>query len=247
MSPSLNGVMPNTPVPRAGSTRPTPQRVQPQWAVHRTDSATHDRVMAQSPRPAHTPQPEIWVTGEGSRSTTPAPPLSSMGPPLIPSFADGNGNLSMDGTMNGTELGPTQLPSRQQRPAHEPLFLPSSQDDFPPPMSQLQLEAEAELVGMSEADLDALVADDDEDFGFQPDGSFAVLSSQKDTERELISVTAMGSYAGRLIHATSVGQDPDFEELVDDEMLAPTQSSQGQDDSGKVKFHHHHSIHSTGY
>jgi hypothetical protein len=131
---------------------------------------------------------------------------------------------------HSTELGPTQLPSQGQ--ALQPLFLPSSQD-LQPQMSQLQLEAQADLAGMSDADLDALVADDDEDFGFEPDGSFAVLSSQKLSERPL-APTFVAGRTSRLFQSTVVEQRSETDELMEDEMLTPTQSSQSRDDSIKV-------------
>jgi hypothetical protein len=219
-APSLNNAMPLTPMPRDGSTRPAPQRVQPQWAVHRMDAATHARIMSKSPR---TPVQRVWPPAD-SRGASPAPP-SSMGPPPLPAtFPRGDIDTSMSG--NGTELGPTQLPSQGQM--HEPLFLPSSQG-LHPQMSQLQLQAAADLMGMTDEDLDALVADDD-DFGLEADGSFAVLSSQKLSERPLAYTHPRPS---NLFQSTVARRDSEVDELVDDEMLTPTQS-QGRDDSIKV-------------
>jgi hypothetical protein len=216
--------------------RATPARAHPQWAVHRTDSATHARLMASAGRSSA--PPSSWP-GPGPANGTPG----VMGPPLPPprfsqASAPGGDAPGDDGEGAGyMEPFPPALPS-----VREPLFLPSSQasegapsasqafaPELPPALSQLQLDGAAELEGLDDAALAAFINDDaDSDLELQPDGTLAVLSSQRQSERELLSVAAPGTMDRtnhRLMHATSVGRGPDFDELVDDEEIAPTQSN----------------------
>jgi hypothetical protein len=220
--PSANGTARSTSASH-GAVR-TPQRSAPQWAVQRTDEESHSLAMDNMSR--RSPAPPSW-SNPSSRAATPVQ-LTAMGPPPVPTFPRSDvGNVSNA----GTELGPTQLPS--QGLVLQPLFFPSSQEqDLGPPLSQLQLDGEAELAGMTEEDLDALIADDD-DLDFAPDGSFAVLSSQKDSERELRPMAVTG-LPGSVFPTTNPTEDHVFEELMDDEMN-PTQS-QDRDDSKVSNF-----------
>jgi hypothetical protein len=202
---------PQTPIAQVGAVNHTPQRVTPQWAVQRTD--TNERMRTMSPaRAASSPAPVQQLR---------AVSFEPMGPPPDP---EPHYDSSMLG--NGTELGPTQQPLQEQ--THEPLFFPSSQD-LGPPMSQLQLDAQAEVNGLTDAALDALMADDD--FGYEADGSFAVLSSQRDTERELLPMNSVGYQASRMLHASLADRHhymDDTDEVIEDEM-APTQSTIQED------------------
>lgn len=212
----------SAPAGREGSTRPTPARIHPQRAVQRTDPATHARIMAATSRASMPPPPTFpqaisqpWQAPQLSHGASTAPPLS-MGPPPDPLPPSTHVSDSEDlGYFN---------PLTIVMPAREPLFLPSSQADderfgAAPPLSQSEVEGARELVGMTDAELWAVL----EDTG--PDDEESVPSSQRN-ERVLASVATFPAQDDEeSLPGTS---EEEFDELMYDgsevEVLVPTQA-----------------------